>query len=73
MTNSPRLTKSEALDLYGRNGAALARDLGTSRQYISKLSDGELPEWIDLKLRFVLHPQRFVPEVMASLPQGESV
>lgn len=71
MAHSPRLTKSEALDLYGRNGAALARDLGKSRQYISKLPEGELPEWIDLKLRFVLHPERFVPAVMANLPRSE--
>lgn len=51
------VTKEQALRLYGGNQAALGRALGVSRQAISKLSDGPLPERHALKLRFVLHPE----------------
>src|SRR5690242_5237889 len=54
MQNVNRLSKADALALHDGNGAALARAIGRSRQYISKLADGQLPEWMDLKLRFVL-------------------
>ena len=55
MSTEP-LTKQSALDLYDGNQAALGRALGISRQAINKLPDGPLPEWMDLKIRFVLKP-----------------
>lgn len=61
MSTETDVSKSEALALYEGNQAALAKDLGVTRQYISKLPDGPLPEWMALKLRFVLHPGEFMP------------
>lgn len=51
------LSKEQAVALYGGNQAALARAVGVTRQYISKLPEGPLPEWMDLKLRFVIKPE----------------
>jgi len=62
MSNHITVTKSLALALYGNNGAALARALGVSRQRISKLKPGQLPERMALKLRFVLKPEVFTSE-----------
>lgn len=59
MTETARITKEQALALYDGNQAALGRGLGVSRQAINKLPDGALPEWMDLKLRFVLKPDVF--------------
>lgn len=50
------ISKEKALALYDGNQAALGRALGVTRQYINKLPDGPLPEWMDLKIRFVLKP-----------------
>ncbi|WP_440221860.1 hypothetical protein ACQQ2N_12255 [Dokdonella sp. MW10] len=54
-----RIQKSEALAAYDGNGAALARALGVSRQYVNKLPEGPVPELWDYKLRFVLRPDLF--------------
>lgn len=62
MSPNIEVSKSDALALYEGNQAALAKDLGVTRQYISKLEDGPLPEWMALKLRFVLHPDEFSPK-----------
>ena len=59
MNAIPEITKEEALHLYDGNQAALGRALGVSRQAISKLPQGPLPEWMALKLRFVLRPDAF--------------
>lgn len=59
MNNPISVSKAKALSLYDGNQAALARALGVSRQYISRLPEGELPEWMALKLRFVLRPDVF--------------
>lgn len=61
MDTNISVSKAQALDLYGGNQAALARALGVSRQYISRLDDGDLPEWMALKLRFVLKPEGIGP------------
>lgn len=55
----PEITKTDALALYQGNGAALARALGVSRQYIHGLDAGPLPERLALKLRFVVNPEAF--------------
>lgn len=59
MTQTNRLTKDQALALFDGNQAALGRALGVTRQAINKLGPGELPEWMDLKIRFVLKPGEF--------------
>lgn len=56
MDNQIAVSKAKALSLYDGNQAALARALGVSRQYINRLPDGDLPEWMALKLCFVLNP-----------------
>lgn len=53
------LTKKDALHLFGNNGAEMARALGVTRQYVNKLDDGPLPEWMALKIRFVIKKDAF--------------
>jgi len=59
MTETTRLTKDQALALFDGNQAALGRALGVTRQAINKLGPGKLPEWMDLKIRFVIKPGEF--------------
>lgn len=59
MTETNRLTKEQALALFDGNQAALGRSLGVTRQAINKLPPGEMPEWMDLKIRFVIKPGAF--------------
>lgn len=59
MNDTIRVTKAEALALFEGNQAALGRALGVTRQAISKIpDDGDLPEWMALKVRFVIKPKR---------------
>lgn len=57
--DAPSISKEQALALYDNNGAALGRALGVTRQYINGLPDGELPERLALKLRFLVKPEAF--------------
>ena len=59
MTETTRITKDQALALFDGNQAALGRALGVTRQAINKLPFGDLPEWMDLKIRFVIKPGLF--------------
>ena len=59
MNDTARVTKERALALFDGNQAALGRALGVTRQAINKLPEGSLPEWMDLKLRFVIKPDAF--------------
>jgi len=59
MKQTERLTKDQALALFDGNQAALGRALGVTRQAINKLGPGELPEWMDLKIRYVIKPDVF--------------
>lgn len=59
MTETTRITKDQALALFDGNQAALGRALGVTRQAINKLPTGDLPEWMDLKIRFVIKPSFF--------------
>lgn len=56
-TNS--ISKQEAIAAYDGNQAALAKDLGISRQAVHKMPDGPVPERWALKLRYELRPDVF--------------
>ena len=56
-TNS--ISKQDAIAAYDGNQAALAKDLGISRQAVHKLPDGPVPEVWELKLRYELKPEIF--------------
>lgn len=53
------ISKTDALQAYGGNGAALARALGLTKQAVSAMPEGPLLERHALKLRFVLKPEVF--------------
>lgn len=58
MNDTVRVTKAEALKHFDGNQAALGRALGVSRQAIDKVpDDGDLPERLALKFRFVVKPK----------------
>jgi DNA-binding XRE family transcriptional regulator len=60
MEKNLSISKSDALRLYGGNQAALARAVGVTRQRIHKIKpDGDLPERLALRLRFVTRPDAF--------------
>jgi transposase-like protein len=53
-----RITKTEAIEAYGGNASELARALGITPQAIYQWPEGDIAEAHDLKLRFVLLPDR---------------
>ena len=53
------ISKSQALAAYDNKQVDLARALGVSRQAVSKLKDGPIPERWELKLRYELKPELF--------------
>lgn len=53
------ITRKQAVGLYG-NLTHLAKALGVTRQAVYFWpEDGEVPEWVYIKLRYVLQPQAF--------------
>lgn len=56
--NTRPITKAEAIAAFGGRQSELARALGITRQSVFQFADGPLPELYDLKLKFVVFPQR---------------
>lgn len=54
-----QISKSEAIEAYGGNTAALARALGITPSAIYQWPDGPIAEGYALKLRYVLKPECF--------------
>lgn len=77
MKENLTILKTEALDAYDGNAAALARALGVTRQLVSGWADGPIGEVHALKLRFVLKPEIFskpsMPIPAPSTESGQSV
>lgn len=59
MENTEIITKSDAVNLFGGNQAALARALGIQRAAVSKWADGPIPERWALKIRYQIKPEAF--------------
>lgn len=54
------LSRKDAVGLYGGNLTHLAKALGVTRAAVYLWpEDAEVPEWVYLKLRFVLKPDDF--------------
>lgn len=56
-----QITKAQAIEAYGGNAAALARDLKITPSAIYQWPEGPIREGYALKLRFVLKPGYFAP------------
>jgi len=55
------ITRKEAVALYG-NLTKLASELGVTRAAVYLWPESKpVPEWVYLKLRFVLKPESFTP------------
>jgi len=65
------ITKAQALEAYGGNASALARDLNISPQAVYQWPEGPIPEVHALRLRFVLKPGIFGPAPTANEPAAE--
>lgn len=53
------MTKQDALNLFGNNGAELARALNITRSAVSLWRDDQIPKEHELMLRFVIKPEAF--------------
>lgn len=66
---TPQITKAQAVEAYGGNASALARDLKVTPQAIYQWPDGPIAEGYALKLAFVLKPDVFGPGAAAAAPE----
>lgn len=64
------ITKEQAIQAYGGNAAALARDLKITPSAIYQWPEGPIAEGYALKLRFVLRPDYFQSQASGSLERA---